>query len=331
MIARDLKINWFHTLASILFLYITVTACESKVSSAKTLGEQIPTGPTFIESHATKTPPYLIESGQGTPSTFSSQVPTPRQTAQPSENGSSTPRSCMAAGGRIETTRLLTPLLTLPMEVRVYLPPCYHEEADVDKPQQSYPVLYLIHGQSYTDDQWDRLGADDIASELIASGEIRSFLIVMPRERIWKDPDENMFGQAVVEDLIPWVDKTYHTIPDRQHRAIGGLSRGGAWAVHLGFSHWELFGAISGHSAFYFNSDAHNIRTWLKAIPPESMPRIFLDIGDRDYLDVPNRKLEDLLVEYSIPHEWYLFPGRHDEVYWERHVEQYIRWYAADW
>lgn len=327
MIVRNLKLNWFHILAVILVLYVTVTACESKVSSAKVLVEQIPVGQTSNASRITLTPPHLIESGQGMPPASSSQVSTSTQTALPGEQHSSTLSSCFPAGGRIETTKLVTPLLALPMEVRVYLPPCYEEE----QPQQNYPVLYLIHGQSYTEDQWDRLGADDIAGKLITNGEIHPFLIVMPRDRIWKDPDESKFGQAVVEVLIPWVDKTFRTIPDRQHRAIGGLSRGGAWAVHLGLSHWQLFGAIGGHSAFYFNSDTHNIRTWLKAIPPESIPRIFLDIGDRDYLDVPNSKLENLLVEYSIPHEWYLFPGRHEEIYWERHIEQYIRWYAAGW
>lgn len=331
MIVRDLKPHLFHFLVLFLFLFIIITACESKVSSAKTLGEQIPAGRTSTESRATLTPPHSNQSGQGMPASSSNQVPTSKQTAQPGENPSSNSRPCLAAGGHIETTRLVTSILTLPMEVRVYLPPCYDEDADVSQPQQGYPVLYLIHGQSYTDDQWDRLGADDIAGKLIASGEIHPFLIVMPRDRIWKDPDESKFGQAIVETLIPWVDKTYRTIPNRQHRAIGGLSRGGAWAVHLGLSHWELFSAIGGHSAFYFNSDVHNVSTWLKAIPPESMPRIFLDIGDRDYLGVPSRKLEDLLVKFSIPHEWYLYPGRHDEDYWKRHVEQYIRWYAADW
>lgn len=73
--------------------------------------------------------------------------------------------------------------LRQPLDYRIYLPPCYNTQAHL-----RYAVLYLIHGQSYTDDQWDRLGADEVAEQLILTGEIGPFLIVMPRDRLWEQP-----------------------------------------------------------------------------------------------------------------------------------------------
>ncbi|MCS6908872.1 MAG: alpha/beta hydrolase-fold protein [Anaerolineales bacterium] len=218
--------------------------------------------------------------------------------------------------------------LRQPMEYRVYLPPCYANRID-----QRYPVLYLIHGQSFTDDQWDRLGADETAEQLILQGEIAPFLIVMPRDRSWGQPEEDPFGEVLVHELIPRIDQTYRTLPSRHYRAIGGLSRGAGWAVHLGLRYWELFGAIGAHSLAVFQSDAPRIGRWLEASPAESRPRIFLDIGDRDRPPILHSAIwfEELLTRKRIPHEWYLYTGYHQEAYWQAHMKQYIRWYAAPW
>ena len=66
-------------------------------------------------------------------------------------------------------------MLPLPLSYRIYLPPCYDEMEDA-----RYPVLYLIHGQNFNDDQWDRLGVDESADALIAAEEMSPLLIVMP-------------------------------------------------------------------------------------------------------------------------------------------------------
>jgi enterochelin esterase-like enzyme len=214
------------------------------------------------------------------------------------------------------------------MEYLVYLPPCYDQQ-----PDHRYPVLYLIHGQNYNNDQWDRLGVDEQADALIAAGAIPPIIIVLPRDRSWAQPTEDMFGEVLVEGLIPMVDANYRSLPDRAHRAIGGLSRGGGWAVHLGLSHWELFSSIGADSLAVFWTDTSRIRGWLAAIPPDELPRIYLDIGqdDRPAIMESARWFENLLTEKSIPHEWHLFPGRHDEAYWGSHVEGYLRWYTQGW
>ena len=219
-------------------------------------------------------------------------------------------------------------LLRQPLEYRVYLPPCYAQQ-----PERSYPVLYLIHGQSYTDDQWDRLGVDERTDQLVRSGEVAPFIIVMPRDREWSQPDVDPFGQVFIEVLLPYIDETYRTLSDRQNRAVGGLSRGASWAIHFGLKYWQLFGSLGGHSPPVFWNDVPKIKKWLDEIPPESMPRIFLDIGLNDRSEIKDSAVwfEKLLTQRNIAHEWYLFTGYHEEAYWESHVEQYLRWYAAEW
>ncbi len=234
----------------------------------------------------------------------------------------------MRAGGKVEVYEFTTSLLPDPLVYRIYLPPCYDEEIE-----RSYPVLYLIHGQTYTDTQWDRLGVPETADRLIAAGEVGPFIVVMPRDRIWLEPTEDNFGLAVEQSLVPWVDEHYRTIPDRAHRAIGGLSRGAAWAVHIGISHWEMFSAVGVHSGFVFLTDIQLIYLWLYNTPPGMTPRIYIDIGDDDRPEMLKGAtwLENLLVKLEVPHEWHMFAGEHEEAYWQAHVEDYLRWYTLDW
>lgn len=219
-------------------------------------------------------------------------------------------------------------LLNLPLEFRVYLPPCYEEE-----PERRYPVLYLVHGQSFTNDQWDRLGVDETIDALSATGDLPPFIVVMPGDRVWTQPSVDMFGQAVMNDLVPYIDATYRTRTERADRAIGGLSRGAAWALHLGFSRWESFGVIGLHSLPVFWDDVPHIRDWLAAIPSDQLPRIYLDVGENDRREIKDSTFwfRDRLVEAGIPHEYFLFAGYHDEEYWASHVEKYLRFYAAGW
>ena len=266
------------------------------------------------------TPPAVSEA----PAVTATVTPTP--TTRPTS--SPTPLPCWGSGGRFEYDSLSDPRLPLPMEYSVYLPACYDQQAD-----RRYPVLYMIHGQNYNHDQWDRLGIDESADALIAAGEISPVIIVLPRDRSWAQPTEDVFGTVLAEQLIPYIDGKYRTVPERNYRAVGGLSRGAGWAVHLGFSHWELFGAIGAHSLPVFWTDTNHIRSWLDAIPVEQMPRIYLDIGDKDRPAILASAIwfADLLNEKAIPHEWYLFPGYHEEAYWISHIDQYLRWYTQEW
>jgi enterochelin esterase-like enzyme len=245
-------------------------------------------------------------------------------TPSPVPTSTVTPLACLTSPGRVEEGSLDS--TNPPQEFRIYLPPCYDEKTD-----QRYPVLYLLHGQTYTDDQWIRLGAVDVADDLILSGESIPFIIVFPDDRYWNLPPGPGFGQRLVEALIPHIDNAYRTLPDRNHRTIGGLSRGAGWALRLGLNYWELFGTIGLHSLAILQKDASEIRDWLADIPPASHPRIFMDIGDNDQEYEMAQRVETQFTDFGLSHEWHLYTGAHTEDYWSAHVEEYLRWYAEGW
>ena len=211
-------------------------------------------------------------------------------------------------------------------EFRVYLPPCYDEKTD-----ERYPVLYLLHGQTYTDDQWIRLGATRVLDALIVSGESRPFIIVFPDDRYWNLEAGPAFGDRLINDIVPYIDATYRTLPDRSHRAIGGMSRGAGWSLRLGLSRWELFSAIGLHSLAVLQKDASRIEGWIGKIPPSSRPQIFMDIGENDQELLMAQRVESQFNDFDVLHEWYLYSGAHTEEYWSAHVEEYMRWYAGQW
>ena len=262
-----------------------------------------------------------------TPTLPSSTIPptfptTP--TASPAPTFTSTPLACLTNPGRVKEGSLDS--TTPPQEFRIYLPPCYDE-----KTEQRYPVLYLLHGQTYTDDQWIRIGAAEAANQLILSGESIPFIIVFPDDHYWNLPPGAGFGQRLVEELIPYIDSTYRTFPDRNRRAIGGLSRGAGWALRLGLTHWKLFATIGLHSLAVLQKDASEIPNWLAEIPPPSRPRLFMDIGDNDQEYEMALVVEAQFNNFGLPHEWHLYNGAHTEDYWSAHVEEYLRWYVEGW
>jgi enterochelin esterase-like enzyme len=235
-----------------------------------------------------------------------------------------TPLACLTKPGYLEQGSLDS--TKPPQDFRIYLPPCYDE-----KTNQRYPVLYLLHGQTYTDDQWIRLGAVRVIDQLILSRQSVPFIIVFPDDHYWNLPPGPGFGGRLVEDLIPYIDGTYRTLPDRDHRAIGGMSRGAGWALRLGLTRWDLFGTVGLHSLAVLQKDASQIREWLTEIPPAARPRVFMDIGDNDQELEMAQVVESQFNDYGLTHEWHLYSGAHTEEYWSAHVQEYMQWYAEGW
>lgn len=254
-------------------------------------------------------------------------TPEPTNTFTPSpptETPSPTPLTCLTQPGRVEEGLLET--TNPPQAYFIYLPPCYDEKSDTH-----YPVLYLLHGQTYTADQWIRLGAVTAIDNLILSAETQPFIIVFPDDRYWNLPPGAGFGQRLVEDIIPYIDSNYRTLPDRNHRAIGGLSRGAGWALRLGFTRWDLFGVVGLHSLAVLQKDASQIAKWIADIPSVSRPSVFMDIGDNDQELIMAVSIEMQFNESGLSHEWHLYSGAHTEEYWGAHVYEYIEWYAEQW
>lgn len=128
----------------------------------------------------------------------------------------------------------------------IYLPQGYEAGS------QHYPTLYHLHG-AYVQESWARYDCDHIGGALeraVAANIIEPMIVVCPfdpdGDRMWSDSYDAQFlaSTALVKDLIPHIDTTYRTIPERHSRALQGFSMGGFGAVTNGFRHSDLFAAL---------------------------------------------------------------------------------------
>lgn len=206
------------------------------------------------------------------------------------------------------------------IDARVYLPPCY---ADT---KRSYPVLYMIHGQGFRPDQWERVGLLTAADKLIAAGQIAPLIIVLPWER--KDA---RFDPALVKEIVPYIDANYRTYAVREARAVGGLSRGGGWAVHFALRYPELFGRAGLHSPAVFYGDENNLLEWVRQLKNKPQPVFYIDSGENDATLRSPLWLGQVFTWSKIEHTLIVQTGGHTETYWAAHVNDYLKFYAAEW
>ncbi len=291
---------------NLLILMFVLGACAAPPGAAQPLvtvsSAVVATATLLPTSPPTATPPPTVTPVPVTPS------PTP----------------CAGLRGSTKDVVLDAPLLRFPLRVHIYTPPCFDPSGET-----RYPALYLLHGQSYTNLHWDDLGADEAADDLITSGQASPFLIIMPQEaQDLIDAGSSPYGQALIETLVPWVDATYPTCADASCRAIGGISRGAGWAVHVALRNADVFGAVGAHSLAAFYGEAFRLPTTLAAIPEGSVPRFYVDSGEHDRYLYSAVEFETALDQSGVAHDWYLFQGLHDDDYWAAHMEFYIRWYA---
>jgi enterochelin esterase-like enzyme len=140
----------------------------------------------------------------------------------------------------------------------VYTPPGYDEN-----PKTRYPVLYLQHGSGEDETGWTRQGrAQFILDNLIAAGKAQPMIIVMDRgyaARVGMSaakigpgsspadikPGFMAFEDVIIRDLIPMIDASYRTLPDRQHRAMAGLSMGGMQTLFIALHHLDMFAYLA--------------------------------------------------------------------------------------
>lgn len=246
----------------------------------------------------------------------------PSATEQPS--ATPTPQTCVEEGGTVQRYQIDSNALGEPLTVSVYLPPCYDRSA-------RYPVLYLLHGQTMDDLYWLDLGVKQIADQAILNGQA-PFLMVFPfEERNFDPPSESKFYDAVLADLIPWVDANYATCIERACRAIGGISRGGGWAIHLALRNFDLFGSFAGHSFGLMYGEGGMVQKLLETHAAEDFPRIYIDRGENDMLQEDIDYFVGILQGSKVPHEFHVNPGAHNRDYWQAHVAEYMNFYMAAW
>ena len=249
-------------------------------------------------------------------------TPTPDPTFTPSP----TIEVCRETEGRIVHIEIPSELVPKTLPVSIYTPPCFTEASETP-----YPVLYLLHGQGMDDTYWLELGVALIADEAILNGQA-PFLMVMPFEEKNYDPTgESKFGEAVMEELLPWVEANYPVCVERECRAIGGISRGGGWAVHLALRNFDTFGAVGAHSMSLMPTDRWYVGQLLVMHTVAEFPRFYVDRGEQDFLAGDIDLFESALTQGKIPHEFVISPLGHEGAYWQAHVAEYMRWYMQGW
>lgn len=123
----------------------------------------------------------------------------------------------------------------------LYLPAGYEAAGDT-----RYPVLYLLHGSGGEADAWEDFWP--ILDTMILEGTVPPVIAVAPVTGNSYWVDSATFGAAetaVIDDLIPHIDQTLATIPERDGRALVGFSMGGFGAARYGLAYPGLFAAAT--------------------------------------------------------------------------------------
>jgi enterochelin esterase-like enzyme len=139
--------------------------------------------------------------------------------------------------------------------INVYVPPEYESQ-----PDKKYPVLYLVHGWGEDENGWSVQGhMANIMDGLIEAGKAVPMIVVMPSGDIKTNSDvreaSGNITDIYIKDLIPFIDKTFHTYTDKEHRAMAGLSRGGFQTCMTVFSNMDKFAWVGTFSGFFIRGD----------------------------------------------------------------------------
>ena len=225
--------------------------------------------------------------------------------------------------GKIDTVTYASKTVGANRRAIIYTPPAFSRN-------KKYPVLYLLHGIGGDEKEWLRGGQPQvILDNLYAEKKIEPMIVVMPNGRAMKDdsPGKNImapdkvaafatFEKDLLNDLIPFIEKKYPVIRDREHRAIAGLSMGGGQSLNFGLGNLDTFAWIGGFSS------APNTKPPQQLVPdPEAAKRklklLWISCGDADGLITFSQRTHDYLNENNVPHIYYIMPGVHDFKVWK--------------
>ena len=135
-----------------------------------------------------------------------------------------------------------------------------------------------------------------------------------------RQPPTPLEGLCYLE-LIPAIDRDFRTIPNRDSRAIGGISVRRKLGGTPEFAASNLFGAVGLHSTPIFSTDTNQRNhPMVRGDTCQMLPRFYIDSGQNDRWLAYTLIFEEVLNNASIPHEWHLYPGFHEDPYWEAHL-----------
>lgn len=211
------------------------------------------------------------------------------------------------------------------------------------KKNKFFPVVYLLHGYSGNYSNWVTLVpkiknyADEYGLMIVCpDGGFSSWYFDSPI-------DTSMRYETYIGMEVPaWIDAHYHTIKNRNARAITGLSMGGHGGLFLGFRHADIFGACGSMSGgldlhashskydislrigdsikFANNWNNYSVQNVINNYPKDAI-KIIIDCGTEDFFYDCNTALHNKLLQLHIPHEYTERPGAHNWDYWSNSVQ----------
>jgi len=217
----------------------------------------------------------------------------------------------------------------------IYTPPGY------EKSTERYPVLYLLHGAGSDETSWTQRGqAHVILDNLIAEGKLKPVVVVMPfgfaavraPGAARGDAAENKmqregFAKDFLSDVIPGVETAFRIHADRDHRAIAGLSLGGAQALALGLSHTELFSRVAAFSPAMgaANNPATGGVDFEKVLAQATQINaqirfLWVSCGTEDTLFDSVRQFSNQLSQHKVEHIFRVTGGPHTYPVWQRNL-----------
>lgn len=227
------------------------------------------------------------------------------------------------AKGKIDTVLYDSKTVGNKRKTLVYTPPGFDKK-------KKYPVFYLLHGIGGDHLEWFKgASPQNILDNLYAEGKIQPMIVVMPNGRAMKDDRAvgNIFDKEKVEafstfekdllnDLIPFIEKKYPTLTDKDNRAIAGLSMGGGQSLNFGLGNLDKFSWVGGFSSAP-NTKVPQELMPNPAIAKEKLKLLFISCGDADGLITFSKRTHDYMYQNDVPHVYYIEPGVHDFKVWK--------------
>jgi len=227
------------------------------------------------------------------------------------------------AHGKIDSISYPSKTVGTSRKALIYTPPNYSKN-------RKYPVLYLLHGIGGDEKEWLKGGQPQvILDNLYAENKIEPIIVVMPNGRAIKDdratgnimaPDKveafATFEKDLLNDLIPYIERKFPVLKDREHRAIAGLSMGGGQSLNFGLGNLDIFAWIGGFSS------APNTKPPEQLLPDPEKARkmlklLWISCGDNDGLITFSQRTHNYLNANNVPHIYYIEPGVHDFKVWK--------------
>ena len=220
----------------------------------------------------------------------------------------------------------------VPRVCYVYTPAEYETS-----PDKRYPVLLLLHGWGEDENGWTNQGHTNyIMDNLIAAGKAVPMIIVMDcgdlkTNSYFKKPGEGNRGGNVndifVNELLPFIDANFRTLPGRENRAMAGLSRGGMQTWSTVTSNLDKFSWIGSFSGLSVNGEIgqafNGAFQTAKDDPSKNINHIFIGLGSEERPENAKR-VADAFNEFGIKTTFFVSEGTaHEWLTWRRCLREF--------